>query len=213
MNKNALREIGEEAAPVNFGDPYTLIPYFWIIRIREMNRSELSSKEQLYLDLFLFSTYTGGTTMTEMAFLKKDAISNRTLICDRIITSKTAIIPLVDRTKAIIKKYQMKCFGEYLLPVFTHKHQTPDQQASRIKRISEQTNRTLRKVCAQLGIKAEITLGSTRKIFITHMIDSRIPYEHIAEYVGCTIDTVIRHHEQFYQAAQEAWIQYSPDKK
>lgn len=133
-----------------------------------MNRSELSSKEQLYLDLFLFSTYTGGTTMTEMAFLKKDAISNRTFICDRIITSKTAIIPLVDRTKAIIKKYQMKCFGEYLLPVFTHKHQTPDQQAGRIKRISEQTNRTLRKVCAQLGIEAEITLGSTRKIFITH---------------------------------------------
>ena len=43
MNKNALREIGEEAAPVNFGDPYTLIPYSWIIRIREMNRSELSS--------------------------------------------------------------------------------------------------------------------------------------------------------------------------
>lgn len=113
----------------------------------------------------------------------------------------------------IIKKYQMKCFGEYLLPIFTHKHQTPDQQAGRIKRISEQTNRTLRKVCAQLGIEAEITLGSTRKIFITHMIDSRIPYEHIAEYVGCTIDTVIRHHEQFYQAVQEAWIQYSPDKK
>ena len=87
MNKNALREIGEEATPVNFGDPYTLISYSWIIRIREMNRSELSSKEQLYLNLFLFSTYTGGTTMTEMAFLKKDAISNRTLICDIIITS------------------------------------------------------------------------------------------------------------------------------
>lgn len=203
MYGKTLRTFDRMIEVGNLEKPYTLIPYSWIIGIEEMDKNWLSDKERFYIDLFLFSIYTGGSTMAEMACFNRNEIVEGMIRSKRIATSKMATISITKKIEAIIEKYRDRCFKNYLLPVFTYKHRTPYQQAGRIKRISELTNRTIKKVCEHLGIETEITLSAARKIFIAHMIGYRIPYGAIALWVGCSPYTVIRHHEKINQALKE----------
>ena len=91
------------------------------------------------------------------------------------------------------------CFDDYLLPIFTHKHNSPEQQLGRIKRISELTNQTLRKVSKMLKLENVITMGMAKSIFIEHLLSNEVPYEKVAQYLGCSIETVLRHSEKMRQ--------------
>lgn len=56
--------------PVRLEDEPLSIDHTAIERIEFMNRDKLTEKEELYIDLFLFGYYTGGTTINEMVSLK-----------------------------------------------------------------------------------------------------------------------------------------------
>ena len=152
-----------------------------------------------YIDLFLFGYYTGGSTINEMASLKISSIKKGYLYCKRNSSENIAVIPLCSDTLYIIDKYQPMCFDDYLLPIFTHKHNSPEQQLGRIKRISELTNQTLRKVSKMLKLENVITMGMTKSIFIKHLLLNEVPYEKVAQYLGCSIETVLRHYEKVRQ--------------
>lgn len=172
------------------------VSYPEVVKIRDMDRTELSDRERLYLDLFLFGFYSGGSTIAELAALRKTDIRDNDLHCKRIGFSKTAQIPMNEYTRAIVKRYRGKCYDDYLLPIFTQKHNTAEQQQGRIKRVSEQTNRILKNVCRKLNLNCEITLNMSRGIFIRHLIAHRMPFETIAAIVGCSIETIIRYYEK-----------------
>lgn len=172
------------------------VTYSMIEKIQNMDRSALSLKEQLYIDLFLFGLYSGGSTITEMASLKNSSVCKGRLYCERIGSAKTAIIPVIEPMKTIIARYREKCFGDYLLPVLTNKHITTQQQHERIERITAQTNKTLKKVCHSLRLQSEITVSMSRRVFIEYMIIHRIPLEMIAENVGCSVETILRYCEK-----------------
>ena len=131
-----------------------------------MNRSKLTEKEGLYLDLFLFGYYTGGSTISELASLKTSSIKEENLYCKRNASENTAVIPLCPEALYIINKYREMCFDNYLLPILTHKQTTGKQQLGRIKRVAELTNQTLRKVSKILNVKNEITMGMTKRILL-----------------------------------------------
>ena len=150
-------------------------------------------------DLFLFGYYTGGTTVNEMASLKISSIKKGYLYCKRNASENIAVIPLCSEVLHIIDKYQSMCFDDYLLPIFTHKHNSPEQQLGRIKRISELTNQTLRKVSKMLKLENVITMGMAKSIFIEHLLSNEVPYEKVAQYLGCSIETVLRHSEKMRQ--------------
>ena len=152
-----------------------------------------------YIDLFLFGYYTGGSTINEMASLKISSIKKGYLYCKRNSSENIAVIPLCSDTFYFIDKYQPMCFDDYLLPIFTHKHNSPEQQLGRIKRISELTNQTLRKVSKMLKLENVITMGMTKSIFIKHLLLNEVPYEKVAQYLGCSIETVLRHYEKVRQ--------------
>ena len=175
-------------------DPF--IPYSEIVRIREMERSGLTNKESFCLDLFLFGFYSGGSSVAEMAALREENVHGDYLCCERTGCSGTARIPLNKYAKAILRKYRKDGFGDYLLPVFTHKHLSSEQQQGRIKRITEQTNGLMKEIARKLQLECELTLGMTRRIFIEHMLACRMPLETIAEVTGCTFDTIIRYLEK-----------------
>lgn len=172
------------------------VTYSMIEKIQNMDRSALSLKEQLYIDLFLFGLYSGGSTITEMASLKSSSIGKGKLHCQRIGSAKTAIIPMNEPMKTIIARYHEKCFGDYLLPILTHKHNTAEQQEGRIKRITEQTNLTLKRVCRLLKLRHTITASMSRRVFIEHLIILGIPFSVIAENVGCSVETIFHYYEK-----------------
>lgn len=185
--------------PVKFDDEPLSMDYTAIEKIEFMNRDKLTEKEELYIDLFLFGYYTGGTTINEMASLKISSIRKGYLYCKRNASENIAVIPLCSEALHIIDKYQSMCFDDYLLPIFTHKQNSPEQQLGRIKRISELTNQTLRKVSKMLKLENVITMGMAKSIYIEHLLLNEMPYEKVAQYLGCSIDTVLRYSEKLRQ--------------
>ena len=65
-----------------------------ISKIMSMDRSRLTAKEQLHIDLFLFGYCTGGSTINELAMLKRDNVQNGYIYCKRISSGKIAKIAL-----------------------------------------------------------------------------------------------------------------------
>lgn len=185
--------------PVKLEDEPLSMDHTVIERIEFMNRAKLTAKEELYIDLFLFGYYTGGSTINEMASLKTASIKKGYLYCRRNASENIAIIPLCSDALYILDKYQPMSFDNYLLPIFTHKHNSPEQQLGRIKRISELTNQTLRKVSKMLKLENVITMGMAKSIFIEHLLLNEVPYEKVAQYLGCSIETVLRYSEKVRQ--------------
>lgn len=185
--------------PVKSEDDPLSIDYTTIERIEFMNRGKLTEKEEFYTDMFLFGYYTGGSTINEMASLKISSIRKGYLYCKRNASENIAVIPLCSDALHIIDKYQAMCFNDYLLPIFTHKQNSPEQQLGRIKRISELTNQTLRKVSKMLKLENVITMGMAKSIFIEHLLLNEVPYDKVAQYLGCSIETVLRCSEKLRQ--------------
>lgn len=167
-----------------------------ISKIMLMDRSRLSVKEQLYVDLFLLGYYTGGSTINELATLKRNDVQYGYLYCKRISSEKVAKILLCEEALNIIDKYNDKSYGEYLLPIFTRKHTTVEQQVGRIKRMAELTNQTLKKVAKILHLKCELTMSITKRIYIELMLFNNVPFDKITTSVGCAIETIIHYHEK-----------------
>lgn len=189
------------------------IDHSCISKIMKMNRSGLSAKELLYIDLFLLGYCTGGSTINELATLRRDDIQNGYLYCERITSGKTAKIPLCDFSLEIIERYSDKCCGEYLLPILTHKHTTIEQQTGKVKRLTELTNLTLKRVATILRLEDEITMSLTRRIYIELMLCNNVPLEQIAECVGCSLDTIFRYHEKLLKTCRENRVHIDSEKQ
>ena len=185
--------------PAKLENDFLMVDHTVIEKIEFMNRAKHTEKEELYIDLFLFGYYTGGSTINEMASLKVSSIKNGYLYCKRNASENIAVTPLCSEALHIIDKYQSMCFDDYLLPIFTHKHNSPEQQLGRIKRISELTNQTLRKVSKMLKLENVITMGMAKRIFVEHLLLNEVPYEKAAQYLGCSIETVLRYSEKIRQ--------------
>lgn len=73
---------------VKLDDEPLLMDHTAIERIEFMNRGKLTEKEELYIDLFLFGYYTGGSTINEMASLRISSIKKGYLYCKRNASEK-----------------------------------------------------------------------------------------------------------------------------
>jgi len=59
----------------------------------------------------------------DVAYLIKDCIDqDGRLSYERIKFPKTARMKFTAKARAIVDRYEDKCYGDYLLPVFSHKH-------------------------------------------------------------------------------------------
>lgn len=167
--------------------------YAMIEKIKNMDCSQLTEKEKIYIDLFLFGYHTGGSTINEIASFKLSHIKNGCLYCRRSNSENIAAITLCSDALHIVHKYRAKCFDDYLLPIFTHKHMTSVQQLDRIKRCSDMTNQTLKKISKMLHLKNRITMGVAKRMFIEHSLSNEISYEMIAQVLGCSVGTVFNY--------------------
>ena len=146
----------EQVRPKAKAKPFVpkTLPADVITKIENIDRSVFSRLELFHIDLFLFSFYTGGMANIDVAYLTKDCIDeDGRLNYERIKFPKTARMKFNAKAQAIVDRYKDKCYGDYLLPVFSHKHKTEEQQRGRLKRLCDKVNKTLKKVKAFINGK------------------------------------------------------------
>lgn len=170
------------------------VPSQVIDKIAKIDRSLFTKKEQLHLDLFLFSYYTGGMANVDVCNLTWDLIQEDRIVYERIKFAKTAKPELLSKAKVIMAKYRGESYGNYVFPVFTHKHTTTQKKTKRVSQISERLSKTLKKACKMLKIKEHITWYSARGSFISKMVDAgNNPYV-VAEMAGNSPLTIYKHY-------------------
>ena len=169
--------------------PKTL-PIMVIKKIENIDRSLFSPKENLYIDLFLFSYYTGGMANIDVAYLTWDSIKDNVIQYERIKFPKEAKVPFIDKAKAIAEKYKDKCYGNYVLPVFTYKHNTEARQRGRLKRLYDKMNEALLKVKKVIRYDGKITWYAARGTFITRMLDNGCHPTEVAQFAGNSPQTI-----------------------
>lgn len=173
--------------------PKTLPPVV-MTKIENIDRSLFTKLENFYIDLFLFSYYTGGMANVDVAYLTWDCIKDGMLNYERIKFPKEAEIPFLDKAKAITEKYKSKCFDNYVLPVFTYKHDTDAKRRGRLTRLYNETNKTLEKVRKVIRYKDKITWYAARGTFITKMIIEGMHPVDVAKFAGNSPNTIYKHY-------------------
>ena len=169
------------------------VPETVIAKIANVDRTLFTKKEQLHLDLFLFSYYTGGMANVDVCNLTWDLVQEDRIVYERIKFPKTAKPELLSKAKAIMNKYRGQSYGNYVFPVFTHKHTTTSKKTTRVKQISTRLSQTLTKACKMLRIKENITWYSARGSFISKMVDAgNNPYV-VAEMAGNSPRNMAQH--------------------
>lgn len=175
-------------------NPPQAIPYEIITQIEEMDKTQFSKKEIFWIDLFLFSFYAGGMASIDVCYLTWNCIVDDMIVYERTKFPKEAEMPFNEKAKAIVEKYKDKCYQNYVLPVFTAKHQTEHQQLKRVKSLREKVNRTLKKVARILELDKEFTWYAARGTFITKMIDEGYLPIAVAKFAGNSPNTIYRHY-------------------
>jgi hypothetical protein len=175
-------------------NPPQTISYGIITQMENMDRSRFSNKENFWIDLFLFSFYSGGMASVDVCYLTRDCIVDDVIIYERTKFPKEAEMPFNDKAKAIVEKYKDKCYQNYVLPIFTAKHKTERQKQKRIMRLRDKVNRTLKKVAKILDAEKEFTWYAARGTFITKMIDEGYHPIAVAKFAGNSPNTIYKHY-------------------
>ncbi len=164
-------------------------------KIENIDRTLFSRIENFYLDLYLFSYYTGGIASVDIAYLTWDCIDEEGYLCyERIKFPKQARIMLNAKAKAIIEKHKEKCHQNYLLPIINHKMITDMQRYRKLKRTQERVSKVLEKVRKIIKHKEKITWYSARGTFISEMIASDIHPVDVAAMAGNSPNTIYKHY-------------------
>ena len=165
-----------------------------IEKIANVDRTLFTTKENLHLDLFLFSYYTGGMANVDVCNLTWNLIQEDCIIYERIKFPKTAKPILLKKAREILNKYKGTGYGNYVFPIFTHKHTTTEKKTTRVKQLSSRLSQTLTKACKMLRIRENVTWYSARGSFISKMVDAgNNPYV-VAEMAGNSPLTIYKHY-------------------
>lgn len=160
-----------------------------------MARSRLSKTKSYCLDLFLFCFYCGGIAPIDAAYLTWACIDmkKRKITYERIKTPKKAKPPFVPRAEAIANKYRNEHYADFVLPIFSARHDTHIRKTNRVHHLCGEVNKALRRIVNLLGYNEEITWYSARSTYITMMVvDKKYPPGMIAEHSGNSVITIYK---------------------
>lgn len=177
----------------HYSTPKAVLPNI-IRQIEEIDRTLLQKREDLYLDLFLFSYYAGGMSPIDICFLEHSRIKKSMLIYERIKLDRTARVILTDKAIALIDKYRNEGYMNFVFPLIKKCKMTQIQQYSRVERIVDRVNKTLKVVCEHLGIEEHITWSCARSSFISRMIDAGYHPLQVAELAGNSPQTIYKYY-------------------
>ncbi len=112
---------------------------------RIINYEASNEREQLSLDIFIFSYLMGGINFVDIASLTKDNIINNQLVYTRKKTNKLIKLPIHPTVYELFEKYHNP-ENPYLFPILFAYHKTEQQKANRIHKIIGKTNKDLKEI-------------------------------------------------------------------
>ena len=157
-----------------------------VMKIVDADCSAESDLYRLAHDIFVVSYLCGGIAFVDVANLTSANIVDGRLSYKRQKTHGAINVPLSERAKAIISKYDSHCEqAGYLFPILDERaHTTPLQKKNRVHKMCSRVNVALRDVAKRLKIKATVTTYVARHSFATVLKKSGVNIGIISEALG-----------------------------
>jgi site-specific recombinase XerD len=138
--------------------------------------------------LFLFSYYCRGINFVDMGMLKWENINGNRMTYIRQKTGKYFDLELLAPAKQILDHLKEKYYrGEdsYIFPILDEsKHKTQVSIRNRLHKVLGQTNKDLKDLGKELGIKTKLTTYVARHTFATVLRKSGASYSTIKDTMG-----------------------------
>lgn len=131
-------------------------------------------------DMFLFSFYTRGMSMIDMAYLKKSDLRNGELIYRRHKTGQELVIRWEERMQTIVARYPENR-SEYLLPIIKP---GAGEKRRQYQSASHLINRHLKRLGKRIGLPDPLTMYRARHAWASIAYDNRIPVSVISQGMG-----------------------------
>ena len=155
------------------------VPIKVIKQIKEMDLSYSSSLD-FARDMFLFSFYTRGMSLVDMAYLRKKDLANGILSYRRRKTGQQLFIKWEKPMQEIADKYDTKN-SIYLLPII--KHSSIEERTQYIY-AGHNINRNLKIIGRKLGLSIPLTMYVARHAWASIAKSKNVPLSVISEGMG-----------------------------
>lgn len=152
---------------------------------------ELSESAPFYLDfardIFLFTYYTAGINIGDIARLEHLNIRNGRLNYTRHKTGKEIACKLMPVAVQIIEKYSSPFYddSDYIFPILDKEvHKTDLQKYDRIHKVTKKVNKHLKELARLAGIEVHLTTYVARHTYATVLKRSGVNIAIISESLG-----------------------------
>ena len=149
--------------------------------IKQIKNLDLSLQPSLDFarDMFLFSFYTRGMSFIDMAYLKKQNLSNGILSYRRRKTGQQLFIRWEKCMQEIVNKYDTDFYSPYLLPILKYPY-----DRSQYKNMLYRTNKSLKEIAKMVDLSIPLTLYVARHSWASIAKSKNIPISVISEGMG-----------------------------
>lgn len=136
-------------------------------------------------NIFLFSYYTIGTNLADLANLAWENIKNNRLTYERAKTKKSYNISLNEKANGILEIYRNLQTDKYVFPIYREDtHKTAEQKNNRLHKVMRQTNNDLRTIAAKCDIDENVTMYVARHSAATILKRKGVSVSVISELLG-----------------------------
>ena len=139
--------------------------------------------ERLAIDVFTFSYLCAGINFIDMAKLKYSNIQDNQIVYNREKTKKLIIVPLQERAKQIIEKYNDGKTA-FVFPILSNFHRSEVQIANRLNKVLAKINKHLKEIGVRLNLPIPLTTYVARHSFATVLKRAGISTSIISESLG-----------------------------
>lgn len=139
--------------------------------------------ERLAIDLFTFSYLCAGINFIDMAKLKYSNIQDNQIVYNREKTKKLIIVPLQERAKQIIDKYNDGKTA-FVFPILSNFHKSEVQIANRLHKVLAKINKHLKEIGVKLNLPIPLTTYVARHSFATVLKRAGVSTSIISESLG-----------------------------
>ena len=149
-------------------------------------------RPQFYRDLWLFSFFSNGMNIKDIAQLRNENIDEQTIIFVRAKTERESrknlenvVVPLTGPLRKIISKWRNKNLDtkQYLFPIL-NQHMTPLEQYKQVQLVVGYVNDVMKSIATAIGLNKPVTTYVARHSFASLLKRSGAPVEFISESLG-----------------------------
>lgn len=155
--------------------------------------SPAGSPEQFYKDIWVFSYLCNGINIKDICLLRYGDLEEESIRFRRAKTaltnrkSKPITAARIEQIDAIIERWGVKPIKpqQFIFPFITP-GMTPEGQNKRVRQIVKQTNKYIKRVAEEVGIKTPVSTYTARHSFATVLRNSGTNVAFISEMLGHT---------------------------